>query len=193
MITHIRGRLVEKNPAFVIIDCNGVGYYINITINTFGKISNNEELKLFTHLIVREDSHTLYGFFDANEREMFKLLINVNGVGPSTARMVLSTLTSKEFHEAVITDNVNVIKSVKGIGPKSAQRIIIELKDKLDKNLDINNLSFKLDNKIKEEALNALEVLGFSKKQIEKVIDGFLKSNPEISVEELIKQTLKNI
>ncbi|APD06551.1 DNA helicase [Flavobacteriaceae bacterium UJ101] len=193
MITHIQGKLVEKNPSYAIIDCNGVGYYINITINTYEKIPNKEAIKLFTHLIVREDSQTLYGFYDTIEREMFKLLVNVNGVGPSTARMVLSTLTPKEFQEAVVTNNVNVVKSVKGIGPKSAQRIIIELKDKLDKDLDINNLSLPTENKIKEEALNALEVLGFTKKQVEKVIDGFLKTDPKISVEELIKQTLKKI
>ncbi|MFV0531146.1 MAG: Holliday junction branch migration protein RuvA [Flavobacteriales bacterium] len=193
MITHIQGKLIEKNPSYVVIDCSGVGYFINITINTYEKIPDKEHLKLFTHLIIREDSHTLYGFYDSIEREMFKLLINVNGVGPSTARMVLSTLTSKEFQEAVITNDVNVIKSVKGIGPKSAQRIIIELKDKLNKDLDVNNLSLPIENKIKEEALNALEILGFTKKQVEKIIDGFLKTNPTISVEELIKQTLKKI
>ncbi len=193
MITHIQGKLVEKNPSYTIIDCHGVGYFINITINTYEKISNQENIKLFTHLIVREDSHTLYGFYEVTEREMFKLLVNVNGVGPSTARMILSTLTPREFQEAVVTNQVDTIKSVKGIGPKSAQRIIIELKDKLNKDLDINNLSIPTENKIKEEALNALEVLGFTKKQVEKVIDGFLKENPAISVEELIKQTLKKI
>ncbi len=193
MITHIQGKLVEKNPSYAIIDCHGVGYFINITINTYEKIPNQENIKLFTHLIVREDSHTLYGFYEVTEREMFKLLVNVNGVGPSTARMILSTLTPREFQEAVVTNQVDTIKSVKGIGPKSAQRIIIELKDKLDKDLDINNLSLPTENKIKEEALNALEVLGFTKKQVEKVIDGFLKENPAISVEELIKQTLKKI
>ncbi len=193
MITHIQGKLVEKNPSYVIIDCNGIGYFINITINTYEKIPSEEHLKLFIHLIIREDSHTLYGFYDVVEREMFKLLINVNGVGPSTARMVLSKLTPKEFQKAVVTNDVGVVKSVKGIGPKSAQRIIIELKDKLDKDLDINNLSLPVENKIKEEALNALEVLGFTKKQIEKVIDSFLKKDPTISVEELIKQTLKKI
>ncbi len=193
MITHIQGKLVEKNPSYAIIDCHGVGYFINITINTYEKIPNQENIKLFTHLIVREDSHTLYGFYEVTEREMFKLLVNVNGVGPSTARMILSTLTPREFQEAVVTNQVDTIKSVKGIGPKSAQRIIIELKDKLDKDLDINNLSLPIENKIKEEALNALEVLGFTKKQVEKVIDGFLKENPAISVEELIKQTLKKI
>ncbi len=193
MITHIQGELVEKNPSYVIMDCNGIGYFVNITINTYEKIPNEKHLKLFIHLIIREDSHTLYGFYDTVEREMFKLLINVNGVGPSTARMVLSTLTPKEFQKAVVTNDVGVVKSVKGIGPKSAQRIIIELKDKLDKDLDINNLSLPTENKIKEEALNALEVLGFTKKQIEKVIDNFLKKDPTISVEELIKQTLKKI
>lgn len=193
MITHIQGRLVEKNPSYAVIDCGGVGYFINITIHTYEKIPDKEALKLYTHLIIREDAHILYGFFDVVEREMFKLLVNVNGVGPSTARMVLSTLTPKEFQEAVITDDLNVIKSVKGIGPKSAQRIIIELKDKLDKNLDINNISLPAENKIKEEALNALEVLGFHKKQVEKIIEGFLKMNSTISVEELIKQTLKKI
>ncbi|MFV0237281.1 MAG: Holliday junction branch migration protein RuvA [Flavobacteriales bacterium] len=193
MITHIQGRLVEKNPSYAVIDCGGVGYFINITIHTYEKIPDKEALKLYTHLIIREDAHILYGFFDVVEREMFKLLVNVNGVGPSTARMVLSTLTPKEFQEAVITDDLNVIKSVKGIGPKSAQRIIIELKDKLDKNLDINNISLPAENKIKEEALNALEVLGFHKRQVEKIIEGFLKMNSTISVEELIKQTLKKI
>lgn len=193
MITHIKGRLVEKNPSYVVIDCNGVGYYIHITVNTYEKIPNEENLKLHTHLLVREDAHILYGFADALEREMFRMLLNVNGVGASTARMVLSTLTPQEFQEAVVTDNVATIKSVKGVGPKSAQKIIIELKDKLSKGIDINNLTIPGSNKIKDEALNALEVLGFSSKQIEPILERFLKEDSSITVEELIKRTLKSM
>ena len=193
MITHIKRRLVEKNPSYVVIDCNGVGYYIHITVNTYEKIPNEENLKLHTHLLVREDAHILYGFADALEREMFRMLLNVNGVGASTARMVLSTLTPQEFQEAVVTDNVATIKSVKGVGPKSAQKIIIELKDKLSKGIDINNLTIPGSNKIKDEALNALEVLGFSSKQIEPILERFLKEDSGITVEELIKRTLKSM
>ena len=193
MITHIKGRLVEKNPSYVVIDCNGVGYYIHITVNTYEKIPNEENLKLHTHLLVREDAHILYGFADALEREMFRMLLNVNGVGASTARVVLSTLTPQEFQEAVVTDNVATIKSVKGVGPKSAQKIIIELKDKLSKGIDINNLTIPGSNKIKDEALNALEVLGFSSKQIEPILERFLKEDSSITVEELIKRTLKSM
>ncbi len=193
MITHIEGKLVEKNPAYAIIDCHGVGYLIYITLYTFEKIPNQENIKLFTHLMIREDSQTLYGFYESVEREMFKLLINVNGVGPSAAKMILSTLAPDDFQKAVLNDDVNTLKSVKGIGVKSAQRIIIELKDKINKATAANDLYLPTQNKIKQEALNALEVLGFTRKQVEKKTTRLIEQNSKISLEELIKLTLKEI
>jgi len=193
MITHIEGRLVEKNPAYAIIDCHGVGYLIYITLYTFEKIPNQENIKLFTYFMVREDSQMLYGFYESAEREMFKLLINVNGIGPSAARMILSTLAPDSFQKAVLDDDVNTLKSVKGIGVKSAQRIIIELKDKISKTLVANDVYLPGENKIKQEALNALEVLGFTRKQVEKKITRLIEQNSKISLEELIKLTLKEI
>jgi len=193
MITHIQGKLTEKNPTDVVIDCNGVGYLLNISLHTYSQIPDVENLRLYTHLQVKEDSHTLYGFSSLAEREIFRLLISVSGIGASTARTMLSSLTPKQVREAIASENVSLIQSVKGIGLKTAQRVIIELKDKVLKVYDIDEAAYISNNTNKDEALSALEVLGFAKKQAEKVIDKILNNQPEANVETLIKEALKNL
>jgi Holliday junction DNA helicase RuvA len=193
MITHIQGKLTEKNPTHVVIDCNGVGYMLNISLHTYSQIPNNENLKLFTHLQVKEDSHTLYGFSSLAEREIFRLLISVSGIGASIARTMLSSLTPKQVREGIATGDVALIQSIKGIGAKTAQRVIIDLKDKILKIYDIDEVSVSQDNTNKNEALSALEVLGFVKKQAERVVDKILIAQPDANVETIIKQALKNL
>ncbi len=193
MITHIKGKLIEKNPSFVIIDCNGVGYLLRISLQTFSKLSNDEQCMLFSHLAIKEDSQTLYGFFDKNERELFRQLISVSGVGPNTAQMILSSLTPQEIQQSILTENVIVLKGVKGIGGKTAQRIILDLKDKIAKIGITTNSSSNLYNTIREEALSALTMLGFSKSSMEKFVDDVLQDDCNIEVEELVKQVLKKI
>jgi Holliday junction DNA helicase RuvA len=191
MIEHIHGRLIEKNPTYATIDCNGVGYFVNISLNTFSKIPDEENLKLYTHLVVREDAQMLYGFYEKEEREIFRMLISVNGVGVNTARVILSTLTPSQTQEAILSGNVDQLKAVKGIGAKTAQRIILDLRDKIGKNIEISDILLPQHNSSKEEALSALEVLGFARKQSLKVVDKFLKNEPGLTVEELIKSALK--
>ncbi|GAA3779669.1 Holliday junction branch migration protein RuvA [Corallibacter vietnamensis] len=193
MITHIQGKLVEKNPTDVTIDCNGVGYLLNISLHTFSKIPDQENIKLFTHLQVKEDSHTLFGFSSLSEREIFRLLISVNGIGASIARTMLSSLSPKEIREGIATENVALIQSIKGIGAKTAQRVILDLKDKILKVYDIDELSAPQSNTNKDEALSALDVLGFQKKQSERVVDNILKMQSDADVETIIKQALKNL
>ena len=168
MITQIKGRLIEKSPTEVIVDCNGIGYSINISLNTFSKIGNDENIKLFTYLIIKEDSHSLYGFFDKSERSLFKLLISVSGVGASTGRMMLSSLSPNEIISAILNENVQIIQSIKGIGLKTSQRIILELKDKvlLLEGLEQEQLVLNTES---TEAASALEVLGYSQKQTSKI------------------------
>jgi len=193
MITHIQGKLTEKNPTDVVIDCHGIGYRINISMHTYSQIPDSENLRLYTHLQVKEDSHTLFGFSSLAEREIFRLLISVSGIGASTARVMLSSLTPKQVREGIASENVTLIQSVKGIGLKTAQRVIIELKDKVLKVYDIDEVSVLKSNTNKDEALSALEVLGFSKKQAEKVIDKIINIQPEANAEILIKEALKNL
>ncbi len=193
MITHIQGKLIEKNPTDVVIDCNGVGYLLNISLHTFSQIPDKEHLKLFTHLQVKEDSHTLFGFSSIAEREIFRLLISVSGIGASTARSMLSSLTPKQVREGIASGDVALIQSIKGIGAKTAQRVIIDLKDKILKIYDIDEVSVSKDNTNKNEALSALEVLGFAKKQAERVVDKIMVSQPDATVETIIKQALKNL
>lgn len=193
MITHIRGKLVEKNPTYAIIEANGVGYYLNISLNTFSLLPDSENGFLYTHLSIREDAHTLYGFITKKEREIFLLLISVSGVGPSIARTMLSSMTADEIQRAIASGDVKVIQSVKGIGAKTAQRVLVDLKDKILKSYTIDEVSQVSDNSNKDEALTALEVLGFNKKQSEKVLDKILKEDNSLSVEELIKRALKNL
>ncbi len=193
MITHIRGKLVEKNPTYAIIECNGVGYFLHISLNTYSKIPDTEAIKLYTYLSVKEDSHTLFGFSNKIEREIFKLLISVSGVGTSIARTMLSSMTPEQIQHAIASEDVPTIQSVKGIGAKTAQRVIIDLRDKIVKTYQISEDSTQPNNTIKEEALSALEVLGYSRKQVEKLVQKIIQETPDISLENMIKQALKNL
>jgi Holliday junction DNA helicase RuvA len=193
MITQIIGRLVEKLPTHVVIDCQGVGYQVNISLHTFSQLSNDEKIKLYTHLQIKEDSHTLFGFFTTLERSVFRLLLSVSGIGASTARTMLSSLEPQQIQRAIITEDLATIKSVKGIGLKTAQRVLIELKDKMLNLFEGEEIQPFPNNTIKEEALSALEVLGYSRKQSEKVIDNAIQSVPDSSVEDLIKAALNKL
>ena len=193
MITHIKGRLVEKSPTELVIDCNGIGYLVNISLNTFSLLSDSEAISLYTHLQVKEDSHTLFGFFDKSERNLFRKLISVSGIGASTARTMLSSLNPQEIQIAILTENVSKIQSVKGIGLKTAQRVIIELKDKVNLADSTGEISISGLNQNREEALSALEVLGYSRKQTSKVVDELINNDPEISVEKIIKNSLNKL
>jgi Holliday junction DNA helicase RuvA len=193
MITHLSGKLVEKNPTDVVIDCNGVGYAVQISLHTYSMIPEGARVQLFTYMHVKEDSQTLYGFVQKSEREVFKLLISVSGVGTSTARTMLSSLSADEVKQAIATGNVPVIQSVKGIGAKTAQRIILDLKDKILKVFDIDEVSQPMSNTNKEEALSALETLGFARKQAETVCSRIVRDDPGAGVETIIKQALKNL
>ena len=193
MITQIRGKLVEKNPTYAVVDCNGVGYLLHISLQTFSSLPDQEAVVLYTHLLIREDAHTLFGFINKTEREVFRLLISVSGVGPSIARTMLSSMTSEEIQQAIASENVPVIQSVKGIGAKTAQRVIVDLKDKILQTFDLDEVSVYTNNTNKEEALSALEVLGFARKQSEKVISSIIKTQKDASVEQLIKLALKNL
>lgn len=193
MITHIRGKLVEKNPTYVVVEANGIGYWLNISLNTFSELPDEEAVFLYTFLSVREDAHTLFGFISKIEREIFKLLISVSGVGPSIARTMISSMTTDEIQHAIASDDIALIQSVKGIGLKTAQRVLIDLKDKISKTYGIDEVSMSESNTNKNEALTALEVLGFNKKQSEKVIDKILKEDKTLSVEAIIKTALKNL
>ena len=193
MITHISGKLVEKNPTFAVIETNGIGYWLNISLNTYSQLPDNEFVILYTHLSIKEDAHTLYGFINKTEREIFRLLISVSGVGPSIARTMLSSMTTDEIQQAIASNNVSVIQSVKGIGVKTAQRVLVDLRDKISKTYAIDEVYVSQSNTVKNEALSALEVLGFNKKQIEKVVDKILLEDKTASVEILIKNALKNL
>ncbi len=193
MIAQIKGKLIEKTPTYVVIDCNGVGYQLNISLNTFSKIGNDENCLLLTHYVVREDAHLLYGFKEKSERELFRQLISVSGVGSSTAMMILSSLSPEETKIAIISGNVNVLKSVKGIGLKTAERIIIDLRDKVGKSDGTEIFPSFANNTIKDEALSALVMLGFSKLPADKALTKIMMENSNLTVEELIKRTLKSL
>ena len=194
MITQLQGKLVEKTPTHVVIDCHGVGYFVNISLNTYSALPEGEAIKLYTYLQIKEDAHTLYGFLTKSEREVFVLLLSVSGVGASTARTMLSSLTAVHVRSAIINGDVATIQAIKGIGAKTAQRVVLDLKDKMLKLQDFEEVSINPLNTNKEEALAALEVLGFVRKQAEKVVDSIIKSNSEeLSVEEIIKQALKRL
>ena len=193
MITQIIGRLVEKTPTQVVIDCNGVGYAVHISLHTFSQIGNDESIKLFTHLQIREDAHTLFGFHTPMERSVFLLLLSVSGIGASTARTMLSSLEPQQIQRAIISEDLNTIKSVKGIGLKTAQRVLIELKDKMMNLFDGEEIQILGNNTIKDEALSALEVLGYSRKQSERIVVRIIQSTPDCSVEELIKEALNKL
>ncbi|MBF25218.1 MAG: Holliday junction branch migration protein RuvA [Flavobacteriales bacterium] len=195
MITFLEGNIIELTPAHAVISCNGVGYYLNISLNTFSQFENDKSSKnkFFTYLSVKEDSHTLYGFFDKQERDCFCLLLTVSGVGASTARMIMSSMTPIELKKVIINEDVNSLKSVKGIGLKSAQRIIIDLKDKMNIDIPTSTSSSNMNNSIKQESLYALEKLGFALKKMQPIVDKIIYENPDLSVEEVIKKALKAI
>lgn len=193
MITHIEGNIIEKNPAFVIIDCNGIGYMIHISLISYSKMGNMDKGRFYTHLSIREDAHTLYGFITLEERALFRHLISVSGIGASTARMILSSMEVEEIQNAIIEGNVGVLQKIKGIGSKSAQRIVVDLRDKFQKTNLISSNIFVENNTVRIEALSALQVLGYSKAIAEKTIDQVLKKEKSVpTVEELIKLVLKS-
>ena len=192
MYSFISGTIVEKNPAYVIIDNQGIGYLINITLNTFTSIGEQEKVRLYVHLAIREDAHTLYGFYTEQERSLFLQLITVSGVGCNTARLILSSMTVKEAAEAIATSNTRLIQGVKGIGAKTAQRIVVDLHDKIGKlEIEEGEKTSPAYNTTRDEALSALMVLGFSKANIEKILDKLMKQMDNPAVEDLIKQSLR--
>src|SRR5574343_133188 len=193
MIAHIQGKLVEKTPTDVVIDCNGVGYHVNISLHTFSLLPQTDFIKLYTYLQIKEDAHSLYGFVEKSERELFKLLLSVSGIGAGIAQTMLSSLDPKQIIQAIANGDVGTVQSIKGIGNKTAQRVILELRDKVLKMYDLGEISVAQHNINREESLSALEVLGYVRKNAEKVVDKILKENPEASVETIIKQALKNL
>lgn len=193
MISFIKGRLVEKTPTEVIVDVNGVGYQINISLHSYSLLPANELITLYTYLQIKDDAHTLFGFVQKLEREIFKLLISVSGIGANTARNMLSYIHPNELLQAIATEDVKTIQSIKGIGLKTAQRVIIDLKDKVLKMKDIDEISVVAHNTNADEALSALEVLGFVRKTAEKAVKKIVEQHPEAKVEEIIKLALKNL
>ena len=193
MIAHIQGKLVEKNPTDVVIDCGGVGYHINISLHTYSLLPNTDQIKLFTYLQVKEDAHTLFGFFEKSEREIFKMVLSVSGIGASIARTMLSSLEPKQIIQAIASGDVGTVQSIKGIGLKTAQRVILDLQDKVLKLYDLDEVSMVLNNTNRDEALSALEVLGFVRKTSEKVVEKIIKEDPDASVESIIKKALKSL
>jgi len=196
MIAYLRGRLVQKEPAFVIMDVNGIGYQVLISLTTFSEIKDREDLTLQTVLIVREDAHILYGFSSGSEKSMFQQLISVNGIGPGTAMMVLSSMNPADLKKAILREEVHTLQSVKGIGMKTAQRLILELKDKIRRegeDAGETGTSTAPHNTIRNEALSALMTLGISRPAAEKSIEAILKkSGNTLSLEDLVKIALKN-
>jgi len=193
MFEYIKGDLNDLTPTTVVVENHGLGYIINISLNTYSQLSGHQSAQLYLHQVIRDDAHLLFGFKELNEREIFRLLISVSGVGANTARMMLSSLTSEEIKKAIFSNNSKTLQDVKGIGAKTAQRIIIELKDKIGKEDEIGEIVFAQDNTIREEALSALVMLGFNKNSIVKVLDKIMKASSPSSVEELIKMALKQL
>ena len=193
MIDYIKGNITQVTPTFVTVETSGVGYFINISLTTFSKLENKSEIKILIHEIIREDTHQLYGFADTHEREIFRHLISVTGVGANTSRMMLSSLNPSEIEQAIIGSDVNILKSVKGIGLKTAQRIIVDLKEKLGKHAGSGEIFALSDNTNREEALSALVMLGFAKSAVSKVLDKIVREQKNLTVEEMIKRALKNL
>lgn len=191
MINHLRGRLIEKNPAYIIIECAGVGYFVNISLHTYSSIPDKEDCMVFTHLQINEDAHTLFGFAEEEERKLFRNLISVSGVGASTARMILSSMNPAEIFACIVNGDVARLKTVKGIGEKTAQRMILELKDKLKKDGPVKSVISHL--KIKDEAMSALLTLGFNRSAVDKTVDNLLRDQPAMTVEDLIRKALKTM
>ena len=194
MIFSLKGIVQELSPTYVVVEVNGVGYYVGISLQTSQKLSLGKETFLFIQQIIREDAHLLFGFYTKEEKEMFNLLISVNGVGAVSALILLSSLDLRDIAQAILNKNSALLQKVKGVGAKTAERIIVDLRDKVEKfGVSTENISSFVDNKVKEESLSALEVLGIPKKMSEKIADRILKQNPDLPTEELVKQILKNI
>ena len=195
MFDFIEGEIIEINPSYTVIKTGGIGYFINISLHTFSFLNNKKEARIYTHQVVREDAHLLFGFYNKSEREIFRQLISISGIGANTARMMLSALSPAEIQQAIIEADVNILKSIKGLGLKTAQRIIVELKDKLGKLDTPAELFVSKDNTIRKEALSALVMLGFTKNNITKVLDQVLKEKNagDLTVEELVKIALKKL
>ncbi len=193
MISFVKGKVFDLTPTYVVIDNHNIGYHIAISLNTYSKIQTDKELLLYTVQIIRDDAHLLYGFYEPLEREIFKLLISVSGIGTNTAMLILSAMTSNEVQQVIANEDVGALKAIKGIGAKTAQRAIIELKDKVLKTFNISPEIQQpvISSPVKDEALSALEALGFPKKRSEKIIEQILKENPGISLEKTIKEALK--
>jgi Holliday junction DNA helicase RuvA len=193
MIAHLQGKLVEKSPTQIIIDCGGVGYHVNISLHTYSLLPSTDFIKVYTHLQIKEDAHTLFGFMEKSEREIFRLLLSVSGIGANIARTMLSSLDPKQITNAIASADVVTIQSIKGIGSKTAQRVILDLKEKVLKLYDLDEVSMSQSNTNRDEALSALEVLGFVRKTSEKIIEKIVKEDPDASVETIIKKALKNL
>ena len=195
MITYVKGTITFKNPTFIVVEAGGIGYHINISLHTYAQIEKAEQVRILTHLQIKEDGHTLYGFAEDTERNFFRLLISVSGVGPATAQIALSSLTPEELRAAIIGEDVNTFKGVKGIGPKTAKRIILDLKDKVLKDSGESViLSTPKDNTLREEALSALVALGFARPQVQRTLNRILRESAGVdSAEQLIKQALRDL
>lgn len=193
MIEYIKGVITAINPASVTIETGGIGYFINISVNTYSKLDGKNEFRLLVHEVIREDAHQLFGFADNVERDIFRQLISVSGIGASTARMMLSSLNPAEIEKAILDSNVNLLKSVKGIGLKTAQRIIVDLKDKVGKQASAGEIFTLADNTKRDEALSALVMLGFARSAVVKVLDKIILEDNKLTVEDLIKRALKNL
>lgn len=191
MIDYITGRIAELTPAFVVVDNGGIGYFASISLSTYSRLEGKTECMLLVHEVIREDSHQLFGFSDKDERDIFRLLITVSGVGANTARMMLSSLTHDELEKAILGSDVNTLKGIKGIGLKTAQRIIVDLKDKIGKHTGTGEIFAFTDNTKREEALSALVMLGFGKSAVLKALDGIIRQEKNLTVEDLIKRALK--
>ena len=193
MISHLSGKLVSKSPTALVVECNGIGYEVNISLNTYSKIIDSEQIKIYTHLQVREDSHSIFGFFDELERSVFRLLISVSGIGANTARTMLSSMPPNKVIESIQSDNVVAIQSIKGIGAKTAQRVIIDLKDKVLNLADDKEFNLSPNNTQREEALSALSVLGYPIKQTQRIVDSLMNAEPDMPVERIIKNALNKL
>jgi len=193
MIEYIKGTITQTTPTFVVVETAGIGYYVNISVNTFSKLEGKSDFKILIHEVIREDAHQLFGFAEAGEREIFRLLISVSGVGANTARMMLSSLSPGEIEKAIASSDVHVLQGVKGIGLKTAQRIIVDLKDKIGKHAGSGEIFSLTDNTNREEALSALVMLGFAKSAVAKVLDKIVREEKSLTVEDMIKRALKNL
>jgi Holliday junction DNA helicase RuvA len=193
MYEYVEGRIIEKTPTFIVIETGNIGYFINISLNTFARIPEKDHCRLFLHQIIREDAHLLFGFIDKQEREIFRQLLSVSGIGANTARLILSSLTPDEIIKAINEDNVYILKSIKGIGIKTAQRIIVDLKGKVGKEAELAEIFKTESNTIQEESLSALVHLGFTKSAVEKVVRQILIEKKDQTVEDVVKEALKRL